>query len=249
VNGTKHFYTIPHEVLRVNVLSLVYMLEWFKEKNKNGKFCFTSSNEAYAGGLNAFGVLPIPTPENVPLVVEDTYNPRWSYGGSKLIGELFVINYARAYNLRGCIVRPHNFYGPRAGWDHVVPEFSVRIADRVDPFILYGDSETRTFCYIDDGVRAMNMLMDSSETDKQPIGTFHIGDNNETTIGNLAEALFEIAGWKPKNITVQKAPVGSVKRRVADTTRIENAVGWKPHVSLRDGLAKTYAWYAEHRRA
>lgn len=247
VNGTKHFYAIPHEVLRVNILSLIYALEWFKEKNAGGKFCFTSSNEAYAGGLNAFGILPIPTPENVPLVIEDTYNPRWSYGGSKLIGELLVIHYAKAYNLRACIVRPHNFYGPRAGWDHVIPELSIRIANHIDPFELYGKDDTRTFCYIEDGVQAMQMLMDSSGIDTQPIGTFHIGDNNEISIENLAETLFKVAEWRPQHIAMQSAPIGSVKRRMADITRIEKIVGWKPHTALKDGLAKTYAWYATHR--
>src|SRR3989338_5266939 len=54
VNGTDLFYKIPDQVLRTNLLSLIYLLDWFKEKNKKGKFCFPSSNEAYAGGLIAF---------------------------------------------------------------------------------------------------------------------------------------------------------------------------------------------------
>ncbi|MBI2047571.1 MAG: NAD-dependent epimerase/dehydratase family protein [Parcubacteria group bacterium] len=149
VNGTKLFYEMPHEVMRVNTLSLVYMLEWFKKENKDGKFCFTSSNEAYAGGLSAFNQLSIPTPEKVPLVIDDTYNPRWSYAATKLVGELFVINYAKMHNFRALIVRPHNFYGPRAGYKgHVIPDFSERIAEQTDPFSIYGADDTRTFCYI-----------------------------------------------------------------------------------------------------
>ena len=182
INGTKLFYEIPHEVLRINALTLIYMLDWFAKKNHDGKFCFTSSNEAYAGGLNAFGVLPIPTPEKVPLVIDDPYNPRWSYGSTKLVGELFVIHYAKAYNFRALIVRPHNFYGPRAGYDgHVIPDFCGRIAAHIDPFPVYGADDTRTFCYIDDAVRAMRMLMDSDKTDGQPIETVHIGDFAEIT--------------------------------------------------------------------
>src|SRR3989344_2102346 len=162
VNGTKWFYEMPHETLRINTLTLVYMLEWFRKENKEGKFCFTSSNEAYAGGLNAFGILPIPTPEKVPLVIDDTYNPRWSYASTKLIGELFVINYAKMHNFRALIVRPHNFYGPRAGYKgHVIPDFCERIAARVDPYPIFGADDTRTFCYIDDAVRAIAMLMNS----------------------------------------------------------------------------------------
>ena len=211
VNGTGAFYEMPHEVLRVNTLSLVYMLEWFRRENAGGKFCFTSSNEAYAGGLNAFGKVPIPTPENVPLVIEDSYNPRWSYAASKLVGESFVIHYAKTYNFRALIVRPHNFYGPRAGYDHVIPAFSIRIAKRVNPFPIYGAEDRRSFCYIDDGVRAMQMLMDSQRTDGQPIETVHIGDFEEIAIMELAEKMFRVAGWRPEELDIKPPPRGSVK--------------------------------------
>lgn len=243
INGTKNFYEMPHETLRINTLSLVYMLEWFKEKNRDGKFCFTSSNEAYAGALNAFGKLSIPTPEKSPLVIEDPYNPRWSYAATKLAGELFVIHYAAKHNFRALIVRPHNFYGPRAGHDHVIPEFSARIAGRVSPFPVYGADDSRTFCYISDAVRAMQMLMESPKTDFQPIETVHIGDVCEITIEELAERMFKVAGWKPQKTDVKPSPAGSVKRRLADISKLQNLTGWKPEVSLDCGLKLTYDWY------
>jgi len=247
INGTKLFYEIPHEVLRVNALSLIYMLEWFKTHNRDGKFCFTSSNEAYAGGLNAFGILPIPTPEKVPLVIDDPYNARWSYASTKLVGELFVIHYAKMNNFRALIVRPHNFYGPRAGYKgHVIPDFSERIAAKVDPFPIYGADDTRTFCYIEDAMRAMQMLMDSPKTDGQPIETVHIGDFEEITMKELAEKMFKVVGWTPKSLDIKNGPVGSVKRRLADITKLQKLTGWKPEVSLEDGLKRTYDWYLEH---
>lgn len=247
MNGTKLFYDMPHEVMRVNTLSLVYMLEWFKRENKDGKFCFTSSNEAYAGGLSAFNQLPIPTPENVPLVIEDTYNPRWSYAATKLAGELFVIHYAKMYGFRALIVRPHNFYGPRAGYKgHVIPDFSERIASRVDPFPIYGADDTRTFCYITDAVRAMSMLMDSEKTDNQPIETVHIGDSEEILMKDLALKMFTVVGWHPQKLDIQNGPPGSVKRRLADTKKLRALVGWAPEISLNEGLKMTYDWYLAH---
>lgn len=248
INGTKIFYEIPHEVLRINTLSLIYMLEWFRKENSGGKFCFTSSNEAYAGGLNAFGTLPIPTPEKVPLVIDDPYNARWSYASTKLVGELFVIHYAKMYSFRAFIVRPHNFYGPRAGYDHVIPEFSLRIANRVDPFPIYGADDTRTFCYISDAVRAMQILMDSEKTDSQPIETIHIGDVEEITMQQLAEKLFNVVDWKPKKLDIKSSPPGSVKRRLANITKLQDLIGWKPEVSLEEGLETTYEWYRDHPR-
>lgn len=246
VNGTKFFYTMPHETLRINTLTLIYILEWFRKENPEGKFCFTSSSEVYAGALEAFGVLPIPTPETVPLVIADPYNPRASYDASKLVGEPFVIHYANQYNLRALIVRPHNFYGARAGYEHVIPEFCLRIAERVDPFPIFGADDTRTFCHIDDVIRAMKLLMDSPKTDARPIETVHIGDFKEINMLTLAETLFQVVGWRPRELIIKESPQGSVKRRLADVTKLQQMVGWKPEVSLEEGLKNTYEWYLEH---
>jgi nucleoside-diphosphate-sugar epimerase len=246
INGTKWFYEIPQEVLRVNTLSLIYLLEWIKKQKRKPKLCFTSSNEAYAGALEAFGQLPIPTPENVPLVISDTYNPRWTYGATKLVGELFVIHYAKAYNFPAVIVRPHNFYGPRAGYDHVIPEFIKRITNKVDPFPIYGADDTRTFCYIGDAVEAMQKLMDSPATDNQPIETVHIGAEDEIAMLDLAGKLFAIIGWHPQKLDIQKSPAGSVKRRLADTSKINKLIGWQAKTFLDQGLKETLRWYQKN---
>lgn len=246
VNGTKLFYEIPHEVLRINTLSLIYMLEWFKDHNKEGKFCFTSSNEAYASALDAFGQLPIPTPEDVPLVIDDPYNARWSYAGSKLIGELFVIHYAQQYGLRAVVVRPHNFYGPRSGYDHVIPEMIRRILDREDPFVIYGADQTRTFCHLADATEAMRLLMESTKTDSLPIETVHIGASDEITMQALAERLFAIGEWTPGSVDSKPAPEGSVKRRLADISKIRELIGWEPKISLEEGLRETFRWYSDN---
>ncbi len=246
VNGTKFFYTMPHETLRINTLTLIYMLEWFRQESADGKFCFTSSSEVYAGALEAFGVLPIPTPEKVPLVIADPYNPRASYDASKLVGEPFVIHYAAQYKFRAVIVRPHNFYGPRAGYEHVIPEFCLRAAAKTDPFTIFGADDTRTFCYIDDVVRAMQVLMDSPKTDTLPVETVHIGAFDEIKIRDLADRLFDIIGWRPEKIVIENSPEGSVKRRLADVSKLQSLVGWKPEVSLEEGLRRTYEWYLAH---
>ena len=246
VNGTGIFYDMPHEVMRINTATILLFLEWFRKKNVRGKILFTSSNEAYAGGLSSFGQLPIPTPENVPLVIADTYNPRWTYAGTKLLGELFLIHYAEHYKFRAVIVRPHNFYGPRAGYNHVIPELSLRIAARIDPFPIYGATDTRSFCYIEDAVAAMVLLMESSKTDAQPIETVHIGVAEETPIRVLVETLFDVAGWRPKKLDIHEAPKGSVARRRGDIQKIKKLVGWAGEVSLRDGLKSTLEWYTVH---
>jgi nucleoside-diphosphate-sugar epimerase len=248
INGTKLFYEIPQEVLRINTMTLIYILEWIRGLKKKPKLCFTSSNEAYAGALEAFNKLPLPTPENVPLVISDTYNPRWSYGATKLVGELLVINYAKTYDFPAVIVRPHNFYGPRAGFDHVIPEFCQRIMKKVEPFPIYGAYDTRTFCYIADAVKAMQVLMDSGKTNSQPIETVHIGSTDEIQMIDLAKKLFNVTGWSPKKLDIHESPPGSVKRRLADITKIKQLVGWTPDTGLAEGLRQTYDWYSLHQK-
>lgn len=245
INGTNLFYEIPDVVLRVGLLTTIHALDWLRDTNgkKDAKILYTSSNEAYAGALEAFAQLPIPTPENVPLVIADPQNPRWSYAGQKLAGELLFINYARVHKLRMCIVRPHNFYGPRAGYSHVIPETAGKITAKTDPFPLPGKDETRSFCYIEDAVEAMVKVMESGKTDG---GTYHIGSTVETTIGELVENMFEIMGWKPKTIDAKESPTGSIKRRLPDVSKIEKDIGWKATTSLRDGLKKTIDWYVKH---
>ena len=125
INGTRHFYQIPHLVLRVNVLATINLLDWFAGSDCK-KVVFASSSESYAGTINRFGYT-IPTPEDIPLCIDDVMNPRWTYGGSKLVGELFFINYARQYKFDMSIVRYHNIYGERMGYDHVIPEFCQRL--------------------------------------------------------------------------------------------------------------------------
>lgn len=245
INGTKLFYEIPHEVLRIGITTTLNVLDWFRTKNNKpeAKILYTSSNEAYAGTLEAFDKLPIPTPENVPLVIADPYNPRWSYAGQKLIGELLFIHYSKAYNLRMSIVRPHNFYGPREGYLHVIPEIIERINKKIDPFPIFGADDTRSFCYIDDAIMAIQKVMESKKTDG---GTYHIGTHEETVIKDLIEMMFSIMKWHPKKLDIKNSPEGSVKRRLADVSKIKKEIGWEAKIPLQKGLEKIIKWYLAH---
>ena len=245
VNGTQLFYEKPHEVLRIGVSTTMHALDWFRTQNnkKDAKILYTSSNEAYASALEAFGVLPIPTPEEVPLVISDTYNPRWSYGGQKLIGELFFIHYARAYDLRMSIVRPHNFYGPRAGYEHAIPGIIGRICAKQEPFEIFGTDETRSFCYIDDAVEAIQMVMESERTDSS---MYHIGTSAETNLKDLTEELLTLMSYTPQKKVLKTSPAGSVKRRLPDVSKIKQDTGWKATIPLATGLGRTIDWYLKY---
>ena len=243
INGTKYFYEKPQEVLRVNILSLMNLLEWI-DKDKCGKFVFTSSSEAYAGTIQSFSDCRsfIPTEEDIPLAIDDVFNPRYSYGGSKLIGELLTINYCRTKAVPFSIVRYHNIYGPRMGFEHVIPEFCKRIYDKETPFDIFGEDETRAFCYVQDGVRATKLTMETPECNG---GIFHIGNSlEEIRIEDMAKKLFKIAGCQVP-LRINPAPQGCVSRRCPNTSKLNMLTGYMPEINLEKGLRLTYDWYME----
>lgn len=247
INGTRLFYEIPFEVLSIGITTSLYAIKWFRKTNNNpkAKILYTSSNEAYAGALEAFGKLPLPTPEDIPLIISDPYNPRWSYAGQKLIGELLFIHGSKAHNFRMSIVRPHNFYGPREGYEHVIPEIIERVNKRVDPFPIFGADDTRSFCYIDDAVDAIIAVMESDRTDG---GTYHIGTTEETKIEHLIDKIFSIMKWRPKKLDIKNSPEGSVKRRLPHVEKIKRHTGWEAKINLEKGLEKMIEWYIANPR-
>ena len=243
INGTKYFYEKPYEVLRVNILALMHLLEWVKPENC-GKFVFSSSSEAYAGTIAEFGGDGdfIPSKEEIPLCINDVFNERFSYGGSKLAGELLTINYFKKVEVPFAIIRFHNIYGPRMGFEHVIPQFIMRIRNGETPFNIYGGQETRAFCYIDDAVRATELVGDPASCRNEVV---HIGnDLEEIRIIDLAKMLLDLAGYEAP-IKINPAPKGSVKRRCPDISKLRSLTGYEPQVGLEDGLGKSLEWYLQ----
>jgi len=240
INGTENFYNIPDKVLKVGVLGTINVLDWFV-KQGTGKLLFTSSSEAYAGSLKLLGEkFPIPTHENVPLVVDDPSNVRWSYGASKILGEVAMHSWAKAQKMeKFSIIRYHNIYGPRMGFEHVIPQFIEKVLKGEEKFKIFGGEETRTFCYVDDAVKATQKIMESEETNGK---TIHIGrEDGEIKIKDLASELFNIANVNFE-FDIHEAPQGSVMRRCPDVSKLKE-LGFSWNVGLQEGLKKTFDWY------
>ena len=238
INGTKNFYSRPHDVLRVNLLTTINILDWFVRSNC-GKILFSSSSETYAG-THTLNKLEIPTSESTPLCIDDIQNPRWSYGGSKIAGELLFLNYGKAFQKRVSVVRYHNIYGPRMGYDHVMPEFCKKIKNGKHEFSMMGGSETRAFCFIDDAVRATELVMVSEKSDLEIV---HIGNQSEEiTIDDLAKTMIKLQG-KEFNIIKTPAPAGSVSRRCPNVEKLKKLTGFEAKVNLAEGLKITMDWY------
>lgn len=237
VVGVRNVTHDPARVVRVNTLATLNALEWATPAT--GVLFFASTSETYAGGVSR-GHVPVPTPEAVPLSVDDVTNPRFAYAASKILGEAAVVHYAAAKGLRFVIGRLHNIYGPRMGADHVIPELALRALAGEDPFRVYGPEQRRAFCHVDDAVDAVIRLMGTERAWGQIV---NIGnDSEETTIAELAALVLRTAGVAP-TITPLPAPAGSVARRCPDLSKLRALAGFVPKVTLEAGVRDTFAWY------
>lgn len=238
VNGTENFYKIPETVLEVAVKGMMNILDGCI-RNEIGTLYLASSSEVYQ--------LPpcIPTDERVPLVVPDVKNPRFSYGGGKIICELLAVNYGRRLLDRVCVYRPHNIYGPDMGWEHVIPQFAVRLhglaaaqlAGTLKFPIQGSGTETRSFCFIDDFIDGVSLVQERGEH----LGIYHIGTTDEVCMADVARLVAKSAG---REVEVMPGDLlaGSVSRRCPDIGKLR-AIGYAPKVSLSVGVAKTVSWY------
>jgi len=236
INGTKHFYDRPLDVMSVNTRTVANLIDWHRETKSTARIVFTSSSEVYAGVSN----IRIPTPESVPVGVNNIENPRWSYAISKIAGEALIRGYHSQYDATFTIIRPHNVYGPRMGKDHVIPEFIQRIESNETPFKIFGGNNTRAFCFVDDFVDGLIRVTKCTQTENI---TINLGNNyEEISIEDLATRLFALAGVSPP-IKVESAPLGSALRRCPDLSIAKDLIGFSPTTSLNEGLRITYNWY------
>ena len=116
INGTKFFYTQPTLVLDVAIKGLMNVVDICINK-KIKEVYIASSSEVYQTPIK------IPTDEEEMMKIPNVMNPRYSYGGGKILSELVGINYGRKYFKKLIIFRPHNVYSEDMGDDHVIPEF------------------------------------------------------------------------------------------------------------------------------
>ncbi len=240
INGTQFFYTQPDLVLEVAVKGISNVLDGCLQ-HQVPELVLASSSEVYQQPPS------VPTSEDVPLAIPDPTNPRYSYAAGKIISEMMALNYGRARLRRVLIFRPHNVYGPDMGWEHVIPQFVLRMRGLLRPdadtvrFPIQGTGEqTRSFVFIDDFIDGLMAVLRGGVH----LGIYNIGTQEEVSIAELARM---VGAYFGKRVEIVPGPpaLGGTSRRCPDIAKIQ-ALGYRPKVRLRDALAITAKWYDEN---
>jgi UDP-glucuronate decarboxylase len=167
--------------------------------------------------------------------------PRSCYDEGKRCAETLFFDYHRQLSLEIKVARIFNTYGPRmdANDGRVVSNFIVQ-ALLGKPLTVFGDgSQTRSFCYVDDMVEGLIRLMNSAPEITGPI---NLGNPDEFSMLELAEVVLELTGSK-SNLEYRDLPVDDPVRRRPDISRAKQELGWEPRVPLREGLARSIAYF------
>lgn len=238
VNGTKFFYSNPELVLDIAINGMLSVIEAGK-KNGISELFVASSSEVYQNPKI------VPTPEEILLTVPDPYNPRYSYGGGKILCELMSIHVASHYFKKVIIFRPHNVYGPDMGEEHVIPELIRKLQQKKsgkEKLPIQGSGkETRSFIFIDDFVHQFLIILKRGKH----LNTYNLGTEEEISSYALAKKIARIMN-RNVDIVPGKIREGSTPRRCPDITKITK-LGYKKNISLEKGLEKTIIWYNQNR--
>jgi len=170
----------------------------------------------------------------------DPTGPRSVYDEAKRFAEALTMAAHRARGVDVAIVRIFNTYGPRLapGDGRVVSNFIVQ-ALTGRPLTVFGDgSQTRSLCYVDDEVRGLLALLDSSV-----IGPVNIGNPDERTVLELAKQVIAVTGSRSA-IEFHPIPVDDPTRRCPDITLARRVLGWEPGVTLDDGLRRSAEYFS-----
>jgi GDP-D-mannose 3', 5'-epimerase len=223
----------------LSVLINTHMLQAARKFNVR-KFFYSSSACVYNGEKQATFEAPSLKEEDAyPALAED------GYGWEKLFSERMCRHFSEDFGLYTRVARFHNVYGPWGTWYGGREKAPAAICRKVIEAKISGKHEieiwgsgnqTRSFMYIDDCLRGIDLIMHSAI--REPI---NLGSSEAVTINQLVDIVEEIAGIKLRRNYDVSAPKG-VNGRNSDNTLIRNYLNWEPSTTLRCGLAATYRW-------
>lgn len=227
-------YVEPKLTYEVNVMGTQNILEVARIHDAK-RVIYASTSEVYGSAQYS------PIDEQHPL------NAPHPYGASKIAADRMCYAYIHTYGMNISIVRLFNIFGPRqrdVGYGGVISIFTRRILSNMPP-IIYGDGrQTRDYTYVEDAVKAYDLVLNHNEPITEPI---NFGSGREESILDLANMLIDLAGKKGNIKPVHIEPrLGEVKRLIANATKAKNLLGWEPKYNLERGLEAFVQWYRNY---
>ena len=227
-------YVEPKLTYEVNVIGTQNILEVARIHDIK-RVIHASTSEVYGSAQYA------PIDEKHPL------NAPHPYGASKIAADRLCYAYTQTYGMDIAIPRLFNTFGPRQrdiGYGGVISIFTRRVLSNVPP-IIYGDGlQTRDYTYIDDAVRAYDLILKHEKPITEPV---NFGSGGELAILDLANMVIDLCGRKGDMKPVHVEPrIGEVKRLIADATKAKNLLGWAPKHDLKEGLGRFIQWYKNY---
>lgn len=200
------------------------------------RFLLVSSASVYA--LDA----PVPTPESAGLAGRPDASSE-GYAWAKRAAELLAGFYAREYGLEVAIARPNNVYGPRDRFgqehSHVIAALIHRAVSGEDPIVVRGDGKARrSFLYVEDAARGLLDVVER-HAKADPV---NLDSGEEVSIADLARRIAALSGSGARLSFDRSKPSGQ-RRRVCDARKAARLIGFRPRVSLEEGLRRTIEWY------
>ncbi len=226
---------MPVKVMQVGIIGLFNVLDVAKDIKGVKRLINFSTSEI-------FGEFCYKPEEGECSKLGSVGEARWTYAVSKLAGEHLANNYSKAYGIPVTSVRPFNIYGPGQIGEGAVHNFVVRALNG-DPLIIRNDgSQIRSWCYIDDIVDSMNLILTNEAAAGQ---IFNIGNPRSTlTIAHLAEMIVSLSD-SSSDIVYQKWDGADIGLRIPNVEKARNLLGFEPKVDLKEGLLKTIEWYRQ----
>jgi UDP-glucose 4-epimerase len=225
-------YVEPRLTFEINVMGTQNVLEVARIFDVK-QVVHASTSEVYGSAQY------VPIDEKHPL---DAPHP---YGASKIAADRMCHAYVVTYGMNVSIPRFFNIFGPRQrdiGYGGVVSIFTRRVLNGMPP-VIYGDGkQTRDYTYIDDAVRAFDLILNNGAR----LDPTNIGTGKEVSIIDLANLIIELCGKKTTIKPIHVEPrIGEVKKLIADTTEAREILKWKPKYELKEGLKTFIQWYKE----
>ena len=182
----------------------------------------------------------------LPMDEAHPYKNDTLYGAGKLAMEAFLPAFSRTHGLSYCICRPFNVYGERMDASGAYTEVIVRWLTAIDsqgPIVIHGDgTQTYDFVHVDDIARMQVAALESSISGE----VFNVGTGVGTSLNALAELLMKVAG-KRVPLSYQRSDQTFVERKVADTTKAKELLGFEADIDLRTGLERLLEWWPTRR--